>query len=67
MEQSRKKFLKHFLIGATSVPLILGACKKEDLASGSDTGQVLKTDREVAVFPLLKRPDLFLLKRLHHW
>ena len=38
MEQSRKKFLKKFLIGATSVPLILGACKKEDLASGSDTG-----------------------------
>lgn len=39
MEQSRKKFLKHFLIGATSVPLILEACKKEDLISdGTDTG-----------------------------
>jgi len=38
MEQSRKKFLKQFLIGATSVPLILEACKKEDLATGSDTG-----------------------------
>lgn len=34
MEQSRKKFLRHFLIGATSVPLILEACKK-DTASGS--------------------------------
>jgi protocatechuate 3,4-dioxygenase beta subunit len=39
MEQSRKKFLKHFLIGATSVPLILEACKKEDLMNdGTDTG-----------------------------
>lgn len=38
MEQSRKKFLKQFLIGATSVPLILEACKKEDLTSGNDTG-----------------------------
>ena len=38
MEQSRKKFLKHFLIGATSVPLIIEACKKEDLNSGSETG-----------------------------
>jgi len=34
MEQSRKKFLKNFLIGATSVPLILEACKK-DITSGS--------------------------------
>ncbi len=41
MEQSRKKFLKHFMIGAASVPLILeAACKKEDLISngGTDTG-----------------------------
>jgi protocatechuate 3,4-dioxygenase beta subunit len=38
MEQSRKKFLKQFLIGATSVPLILEACKKEDLSTGTDTG-----------------------------
>ena len=38
MEQSRKKFLKHFLIGATSVPLILEACKKEDLISNGDSG-----------------------------
>ena len=41
MEQSRKKFLKNFLIGATSVPMILEACKKTDLTSsgsGSGTG-----------------------------
>ncbi len=38
MEQSRKKFLKNFLIGATSVPLILEACKKEDLVNNSDSG-----------------------------
>ncbi|HKZ67538.1 MAG TPA: hypothetical protein VJ111_14330 [Chitinophagaceae bacterium] len=38
MEQSRKKFLKQFLIGATSVPLILDACKKEDLVAASNSG-----------------------------
>ena len=38
MEQSRKKFLKQFLIGATSVPIILQACKKEDLTADTDTG-----------------------------
>src|SRR5882757_3898014 len=39
MEQSRKRFLKHFLIGATSVPLILDACRKTDVSSGtSSTG-----------------------------
>ena len=39
MEQSRKKFLRQFLIGATSVPLILQACKKEDVSgSGSSFG-----------------------------
>lgn len=37
MEQSRKKFLKNFLIGATSVPLIIEACKKES-TSGSNSG-----------------------------
>jgi protocatechuate 3,4-dioxygenase beta subunit len=37
MEQSRKKFLKNILIGATSVPLIIEACKK-DSSSGSGTG-----------------------------
>lgn len=36
MEQTRKKFLKNFLIGATSVPLILQACKKD--AAISNTG-----------------------------
>lgn len=38
MEQSRKKFLKKFLIGATSVPLILEACKKEDLVNNGNSG-----------------------------
>lgn len=37
MEQSRKKFLKNFLIGATSVPVIIAACKKDDITSNSGT------------------------------
>ena len=37
MEQSRKKFLKDFLIGATSVPLILEACRKT-AATGTTSG-----------------------------
>jgi len=37
MEQSRKKFLKHFLIGATTVPLIMEACKKDSVTSTSTT------------------------------
>jgi protocatechuate 3,4-dioxygenase beta subunit len=35
MEQSRKKFLKNMFIGAASVPLIMGACKKDSTGSGS--------------------------------
>jgi len=43
MEQSRKKFLKNFLIGATTVPLIMEACKKDamtstDSGTGTETG-----------------------------
>ena len=41
MEQSRKKFLKNFLIGATSVPILIEACKKStvtDPGSGSGSG-----------------------------
>jgi protocatechuate 3,4-dioxygenase beta subunit len=41
MEQSRKKFLKNFFIGAASVPVILQACKKDattDTGSGSGSG-----------------------------
>lgn len=38
MEQSRKKFLKNFFIGATSVPLILEACKKSATSNGSGSG-----------------------------
>ena len=37
MEQSRKNFLRNFLIGATSVPLILEACKKDTVASTGTT------------------------------
>jgi protocatechuate 3,4-dioxygenase beta subunit len=41
MEQSRKNFLKKFLIGAASVPLILEACKKE--AAAATTGTTTST------------------------
>jgi len=37
MEQSRKNFLKNFLIGATSVPLILEACKKDTVTTTTTT------------------------------
>jgi protocatechuate 3,4-dioxygenase beta subunit len=37
MEQSRKKFLKHFIIGATTVPLIIEACKKDTVTDTSTT------------------------------
>ena len=37
MEQSRKKFLRHFLIGATTVPLIMEACKKDTVAATDST------------------------------
>ena len=32
MDQSRKKFIKHLLIGAASVPLFIEACKKDSTA-----------------------------------
>ncbi len=28
MEQSRKKFLRHLIVGTSSIPLIIQACKK---------------------------------------
>ena len=37
MEQTRKKFLKNFFIGATSVSLLIEACKKTDTNSDSST------------------------------
>lgn len=37
MEQSRKNFLKKFLIGASTVPLILEACKKDTVAGSTTT------------------------------
>lgn len=38
MDQTRKQFLRKFLIGATSIPLILEACKKETTGSSSSSG-----------------------------
>ncbi|MFN8291253.1 MAG: intradiol ring-cleavage dioxygenase [Chitinophagaceae bacterium] len=38
MEQTRKKFLRNFLIGATSVPLILEACKKDATSGNAGSG-----------------------------
>jgi protocatechuate 3,4-dioxygenase beta subunit len=39
MEQTRKKFLKNFFIGATSVPLLIEACKKTGVISDTtDSG-----------------------------
>jgi protocatechuate 3,4-dioxygenase beta subunit len=38
MEQTRKKFLKHFFIGAASVPVILDACKKTDVTNSGSSG-----------------------------
>lgn len=38
MEQTRKKFLRNFFIGATSVPLILEACKKDITGSSGSSG-----------------------------
>ncbi len=37
MEQTRKKFLKKFLIGASTVPLILEACKKDTVTTTTGT------------------------------
>lgn len=44
MEQSRKKFLKNVLIGATSVPLLIDACKKDSSGSGSTDSTTSGTD-----------------------
>lgn len=42
MEQSRKKFLKHLIVGSTAVPMIIAACKKDNnsdsTSEGSGTG-----------------------------
>src|ERR1700712_2112370 len=42
MEQTRKNFLRNFLIGATSVALILEACKK-DTVTDTSTGTTTTT------------------------
>ena len=38
MEQSRKKFLKNFFIGAVSVPVLIEACKKDVESDSGSTG-----------------------------
>jgi protocatechuate 3,4-dioxygenase beta subunit len=43
MEQSRKKFLRHLIVGSTSVPFIVQACKKNK-SSDSDDGEGSGTD-----------------------
>ncbi len=69
MEHSRKKFLKNFLIGATSVPLIMEACKKETVAdtttttttttTGSSSGTCTVTPTETAgPFPTITPSSL---------
>ncbi len=48
MEQTRKKFLRNIILGATSVPLILEACKKSSSGgSGSGTGACTTSPEEV--------------------
>jgi len=37
MEQTRKKFIKSLFIGATSVPLLIEACKKNDVIADSSS------------------------------
>lgn len=53
MEQSRKKFLRHLIVGTSSIPLIIQACKKEGDSStdegtdaGSGSGSCSVTDTE---------------------
>jgi len=71
MEQSRKKFLKHFLIGATTVPLIMEACKKDTVTTtdgtttttttttGTTTGSCTVTPSETAgPFPTITPSSL---------
>jgi protocatechuate 3,4-dioxygenase beta subunit len=51
MEQSRKNFLKKFLIGATTVPLILEACKKDTVTSSTGTTTTTGTSGTCTVSP----------------
>jgi protocatechuate 3,4-dioxygenase beta subunit len=53
MEQSRKKFLKHLIVGSTSVPILLQACKKgtdnstdDGTGEGPGSGSCTVTDTE---------------------
>lgn len=53
MEQSRKKFLRHLIVGTSSIPLILQACKKgtdgssdDDTDAGSDGCSVTDTETD---------------------
>lgn len=51
MEQSRKNFLRHLIVGSTAMPLLINACKKgsssgDDDGSGSASGDCAVTDTE---------------------
>ncbi len=51
MQQSRAKFLKHFLITATSIPLLIEACKKSAAGTTStttSTGSCITSPEETA-------------------
>lgn len=66
MEQSRKKFLQKFLIGASTVPLILEACKKDTVTgttttttTGSNSGTCTVSPAETAgPFPTITPSSL---------
>jgi|SRR5438874_3308964 len=54
MEQTRKKFLKNLFIGATSVPLLIEACKKTDVVSvttNSSSGSGSNTSGTCTIAP----------------
>ena len=51
MEQSRKRFLKNFLIGASSVPLIMEACKKDAVSTADTTTTTGTSSGSCTVMP----------------
>lgn len=50
MEQTRKKFLKHLIIGVTSVPFLIAACKKSS-GLDKDTDEGSSSDETCSVSP----------------
>ncbi len=58
MEQTRKKFIKNLFIGATSVPILIEACKKSDVtssASSSSRDQTAVQEPEVVLLLIQKQ------------